>query len=114
MAKAIEAFGGLDILIINDASQAEEVSLLLQAALPFLELGIDPSISILGTNATNAVQSIRLAIGEQSSESIRISAIDPNSQTVYGSYRSAKSTEAPLSNETVTRLVTSSASESHS
>ncbi|MGK0241263.1 MAG: hypothetical protein ACI92G_004755, partial [Candidatus Pelagisphaera sp.] len=48
------------------------------------------------------------------SESIRISAIDPNSQTAYASYRSAKSTEAPLSNETVTRLVTSSASESHS
>ena len=80
MEQAIETFGGLDILVVNNPSQANEVSSLLQVAIPFLEFGIDPTISVVGTDATNRAQSIREAIREQS---IRISAIDPNCQTAY-------------------------------
>ena len=114
MEQAIETFGGLDILVVNNASQANEVSSLLQVAIPFLEFGIDPSISVVGTDAANHAQSIRERIREQSAQTIRVSSIDPDSQIACAFHRSADSIDAALSNETIARLVTTSASESHS
>lgn len=113
LEQAIETFGGLDILVIADLPKADERSSLLQVTLPFLELGIDPFLCLLGANASNEIQGIREAIREQSPQGIRVTAIDPAAQTeaTYTSYRACQSLGPALSSESIARLVAASASE---
>lgn len=110
MEQATETFGGLDILVVNKTSQTNEISSLLQVAIPFLELGINPSISIVGTNAAADLQEVHDATRETS---IHVNSIDPSSHTVYASYRADNSSAVPLCSQTIARIVTTSAIERH-
>ncbi len=87
----VEKFGGLDILVTNLSRDASEESTpnsdaILKAAFPFLLLGINPSIVIIGSRATASskrqTQIARDNALETAGEQVRVNLVIPDSE--YG------------------------------